>query len=107
MCVCVCVCVAGNTNPYLVSYIRNASSPADLQYIDGVWIQACMLMGQGVSMFLGGVLEVKLGPRLATLIGAWFLRSVRVNVALTSPRSSGPGSSGQCGSMWHLARHPS
>ena len=66
--------VAGNTNPYLVSYIRNSSSPSDLQYIDGVWVQACMLMGQGVSMFLGGVMEVKLGPRIATLIGAWFLR---------------------------------
>ena len=68
--------VTGNTNPYLVSYIRNSSSPSDLQYIDGVWVQACMLMGQGVSMFLGGVMEVKLGPRIATLIGAWFLRSV-------------------------------
>ncbi|XP_076456383.1 apicoplast pyruvate carrier 1-like [Babylonia areolata] len=63
----------GNTNPYLVSYIRNSSSPSDLQYIDGIWVQACMLMGQGVSMFLGGVLEVRLGPRFATLIGAWFL----------------------------------
>ncbi|KAK7091678.1 oxalate:formate antiporter-like [Littorina saxatilis] len=63
----------GNTNPYLVSYIRNSSSPEDLKYIDGIWIQACMLMGQGVSMFLGGIMEVKLGPRIATLIGAWFL----------------------------------
>ena len=70
--------IPGNTNPYFVSYIRNCSSPTDLQYIDGVWVQACMLMGQGVSMFLGGVMEVKLGPRIATLIGAWFLRSLLV-----------------------------
>ncbi|KAK7485651.1 hypothetical protein BaRGS_00023100, partial [Batillaria attramentaria] len=63
----------GNTNPYLVSYIRKHSSPIDLEYIDGIWIQACMLMGQGVTMFVGGILEHKLGPRIACLIGAWAL----------------------------------
>ncbi|KAK7467820.1 hypothetical protein BaRGS_00036964, partial [Batillaria attramentaria] len=51
----------------------NRSSPSDLKYIDGIWIQACMLMGQGVTMFLGGIMEQTLGVRLATLIGSWFL----------------------------------
>lgn len=65
---------AGNTNPYLVSYIRRHSSPDDIHYVDGIWIQACMLMGQGVSMFAGGIIEHRLGPRIASLVGCWCLR---------------------------------
>ncbi|XP_076438092.1 apicoplast pyruvate carrier 1-like [Babylonia areolata] len=63
----------GNMNPYVVSYIRNSSSPSDLRNIDGIWVQAAMQIGMAVSMFMGGILEVRLGPRFATLIGCWFL----------------------------------
>ncbi|KAK7091591.1 uncharacterized MFS-type transporter YhjX-like [Littorina saxatilis] len=63
----------GNTNPYFVSYIRKHSSPSDLKYIDGIWVQACMLMGQGVTMFLGGLLEHKFGLRVSCLIGSWLM----------------------------------
>ena len=59
-----------------MSYIRKHSSPSDLHYIEGIWVQACMLMGQGVTMFLGGILEQKLGLRIACLIGSWTLRFV-------------------------------
>ena len=59
-----------------MSYIRKHSSPSDLHYIEGIWVQACMLMGQGVTMFLGGIMEQKLGLRIACLIGSWTLRFV-------------------------------
>ncbi|KAK7485650.1 hypothetical protein BaRGS_00023099, partial [Batillaria attramentaria] len=62
-----------NTNPYFVSYIRKHSSPADLRYVDGIWIQACMQIGRGLTMFVGGMIEQKLGPKLACLTGSWIL----------------------------------
>lgn len=63
----------GNLSPYLTSYIRKHSSP-DLQYTDSVWIFAVTGMGQGTSMYFGGVLERRFGPRITVIIGAWFMR---------------------------------
>ena len=83
-CNTVFVAVAGNTNPYFVSYIRKHSSPSDLRYINGIWVQACMLMGQGVTMFLGGILEQKVGLRIACLIGSWMLRFVLIGPWMVS-----------------------
>ncbi|XP_025078696.1 LOW QUALITY PROTEIN: uncharacterized protein LOC112554856 [Pomacea canaliculata] len=62
----------GNLSPYLTSYIRKHSSP-DLQYTDSVWIFAVTGMGQGTSMYFGGVLERRFGPRITVIIGAWFM----------------------------------
>ncbi|XP_048247846.1 L-lactate transporter-like [Haliotis rufescens] len=63
----------GNFSPYIISYIRRRSSPSDLRYVDGIWVQACMMIGQGITMFGGGLLERKLGPRITTLIGSWIM----------------------------------
>ncbi|XP_076467195.1 apicoplast pyruvate carrier 1-like [Babylonia areolata] len=63
----------GNTNPYFISYIRKHSGPSDLHYVDGIWVQACMLMGQGVTMFFGGLLEQRLGIRVTCLLGCWLM----------------------------------
>ncbi|XP_071085863.1 apicoplast pyruvate carrier 1-like isoform X2 [Haliotis cracherodii] len=60
----------GNLNPYLTSYIRKYSSPSDLQYAESVWIFSMSAMGQGLSMFLGGVINRFIGPRLTTLLGS-------------------------------------
>ena len=60
----------GNLAPYLVSYVRERSHPADLHSGTGAWIYALALGGQGVSMCLGGLMEKRLGPRLSTLIGS-------------------------------------
>ncbi|KAK7090715.1 L-lactate transporter-like isoform X2 [Littorina saxatilis] len=62
----------GNLTPYLTSYIRKRSSPSDLTYGQSVWINAVAAMGQGASMFFGGLMEKRLGPRLTVLLGAWF-----------------------------------
>lgn len=59
----------GNYAPYIVSYIRNMSHPSDLDYGQSVWIHASSLFAQGISMFLGGCVELRFGPRVSTLIG--------------------------------------
>ncbi|XP_041369549.1 uncharacterized protein LOC121383508 [Gigantopelta aegis] len=63
----------GNMTPYVTSYIREYSSPADLTYATSIWIFAMSGMGQGLSMFLGGLLCQKIGPRLTTLLGSLFM----------------------------------
>ncbi|XP_046547474.1 oxalate:formate antiporter-like isoform X2 [Haliotis rubra] len=63
----------GNLNPYLTSYIRKYSSPGNLQYGESVWIFSMSGMGQGLSMFLGGVINRYIGPRLTTLLGSMLM----------------------------------
>lgn len=70
----------GNLGPYIVSYVRNQSHPADLHSVTTSWIYACALIGQGGAMFFGGWLASKIGPRLSTLIGSW---TMSVGVALS------------------------
>ena len=59
----------GNVAPYIVSYVRERSSPADLHSGTVSWIYAFALGGLGCSMFFGGLMERRLGPRISTLIG--------------------------------------
>ncbi len=63
----------GNMAPYIVSYIRNQSHPSDLSDTTSSWIFACALIGQGCSMFVGGWLVSKIGPRFTTLLGGWIM----------------------------------
>lgn len=63
----------GNIAPYIVSYIRNESHPANLQQGTTTWIFAFALIGQGGSMFLGGWMVRRIGPRWTTLIGGWVM----------------------------------
>lgn len=63
----------GNIAPYVVSYIRNESHPANLRQGTTTWIFAFALMGQGSAMFLGGWMVRKIGPRWTTLIGGWIM----------------------------------
>eukprot|EP00731_Ephydatia_muelleri_P022627 Em0015g210a len=60
----------GNLSPYITSYIRNQSSPHDLQIGTTSLVYASAVVFQGVSMFLGGWLDHKIGPRLATMAGS-------------------------------------
>ena len=62
----------GNILPYLVSYIRQRSHPADVSEGAGTWIVALSGVGQG-TMFFGGWLESKIGPRFTTLVGSCLL----------------------------------
>ena len=59
----------GNLSPYLTSYIRNQSHPSDLSMGTTSWVYASTVVTQGFSMFLGGWLDRKIGPRLTTLAG--------------------------------------
>ena len=63
----------GNISPYIVSYIRNESHPRDLTSGTSAWIYACALVGQASSMFIGGWLNDKIGPRWTTLLGSWIM----------------------------------
>ena len=60
----------GNYIPYIVSYIRARSHPSDLTYLTSEWLYTSTLAAQGCSMFLGGWLERKIGPRFSTLTGS-------------------------------------
>lgn len=55
--------------PYVTSYIRLNSQPPTLTYQESSFIFALMFFGEGASMFLGGYIETRLGPRITTLIG--------------------------------------
>lgn len=46
------------------------------------WIYALMLAGQGSSMWIGGIIEKKLGARLTTLVGCMIMRSVDPTISL-------------------------
>ena len=60
-----------NIAPYMASYIRNQSHPADLHQTATSWIYACIIAGMGCTAWFGGWLSNKLGPRLTTLLGGW------------------------------------
>ncbi|KAL5477222.1 hypothetical protein EMCRGX_G023987 [Ephydatia muelleri] len=62
--------MATSPPPYITSYIRNQSSPHDLQIGTTSLVYASAVVFQGVSMFLGGWLDHKIGPRLATMAGS-------------------------------------
>ena len=67
------VYTVGNLLPYVVSYTRDRSHPRELTSATGTWITALNVAGQGSTMFLGGWLERRIGPRLSTLIGGWLM----------------------------------
>ena len=59
----------GNMIPYIVSYIRELSSPNDLRLNTVTYIYAAQAVGVGVAMLLGGLLDKYIGPRLVILLG--------------------------------------
>ncbi|XP_069119495.1 oxalate:formate antiporter-like isoform X2 [Argopecten irradians] len=61
----------GNMTPYMTSYMRQKNVSADLTYADSLWILAASAIGQGTSVFIGGLIQRKLGTRITTLIGGW------------------------------------
>ncbi|KAK3095100.1 hypothetical protein FSP39_010342 [Pinctada imbricata] len=60
--------------PYITSYIRQHKVKSTLNYAESTWISSIAAMGQGMSMFLGGLLNRRIGPRWSTLIGGWLAR---------------------------------
>ncbi|XP_071085864.1 apicoplast pyruvate carrier 1-like [Haliotis cracherodii] len=65
----------GNLTPYVTSYLRNSTSEHDMDYSDSVWIFATAAVGQGLSMFLGGIISRRLGLRITVLLGAGLMSS--------------------------------
>ena len=70
----------GNMVPYMVSYVRNQSAPANLMSSDTVYLYALQYAGIASSVMLGGTLQQYLGPRIVSLCGGWFMS---LGVALT------------------------
>lgn len=62
----------GNLNPYLTSYLRHHGYP-DMEYSKSFWIIALSSALQGLGMSFGGVLQQKVGTRLAALFGCWIM----------------------------------
>ncbi|XP_035680847.1 oxalate:formate antiporter-like isoform X1 [Branchiostoma floridae] len=71
---------SANMNPYLTSYIRERSSPSDLTYKVSVWLFSLQIAGLGLSMFVGGYISRRIGPRWTPLLGGWLMSA---GVALT------------------------
>jgi MFS family permease len=63
----------GNVVPYITSYIRNESHPADLTQGTATWIYAFIFLGHGSTMVLGGCVVRWIGPRWTSLIGGWIM----------------------------------
>lgn len=61
--------VFSNMVPYVISYIRVYSSPSTVQVADAPIITAAHILGHAVTVSLGGLLERKIGPRMATVLG--------------------------------------
>lgn len=59
----------GNMIPYIVSYIRNQSQPDWIRTSEAPVVTAMFSVGHGGMMVIGGLLEKRIGPRLATLLG--------------------------------------
>ncbi|XP_067949239.1 uncharacterized protein [Watersipora subatra] len=59
-----------NFSPYVISYIRLYSSPNDLDYSCVLWITGLISAGFGITMYISGVLENKIGTRAVTAIGS-------------------------------------
>ena len=64
----------GNMSPYVTSYIRAYTTSSNLRYDVSTWIFALAAGGQGAAMFLGGIINAKIGPRWTTLLGSWIMR---------------------------------
>ena len=58
----------GNLLPYIVSYIRERSSPSDINLTYATYVFAAQLTGLGCTMILGGVLDRFAGPRIVVLL---------------------------------------
>ncbi|XP_013778885.1 uncharacterized protein LOC106463408 [Limulus polyphemus] len=58
----------GNMNTYMMSYIKSRVDES-VSYSQSVWINSVMLLGQGLMMPLGGVLEHRYGARITCFIG--------------------------------------
>eukprot|EP00118_Oscarella_pearsei_P015801 m.145451 g.145451 ORF g.145451 m.145451 type:complete len:67 (+) comp38421_c1_seq2:173-373(+) len=63
-------------SPYIVSYIRMYGHPSSTNPETLMWIFALMAVGTGTTMYFGGLIEKKIGPRLTTFLGGLFLRHV-------------------------------
>ena len=66
----------GNFAPYLVSYMRNRTDEADLRNVDGLWITMFGGLGNSFGMTIGGLLDKRFGPRVATAVGSVLFRCV-------------------------------
>eukprot|EP00731_Ephydatia_muelleri_P022641 Em0015g224a len=60
----------GNISTYVISYVHNYSHPRNLDGGTTAWLYGASVMGQGASMFAGGLLELKIGPRYTALLGS-------------------------------------
>lgn len=60
----------GNLAPYIASYIRNASHPHTITTGTTSLLYSVAVVGQGLSMVLGGWLDRRIGPRLTTIAGS-------------------------------------
>jgi hypothetical protein len=61
-------------SPYITSYLRREESEKSLRYSDTMWIFAVEVMGHGLLMTFGGMMQLKIGPRWTSLIGGTVLR---------------------------------
>lgn len=59
----------GNFSTYIASFLRCRTDYTDVRFNNTQWILTLMVCGQGTTMFIGGLLEKKIGTRFTILIG--------------------------------------
>ncbi|CEM38029.1 unnamed protein product [Vitrella brassicaformis CCMP3155] len=67
-----CMHCFGNITPYITSYMRTIGGE-EVRYKDSHWIYSTAGISQGVFGFLGGILEQKVGPRIAAVVAGWIM----------------------------------
>ncbi|UYV64191.1 hypothetical protein LAZ67_2007009 [Cordylochernes scorpioides] len=58
----------GNLNTYMTSYLRARVDPT-MTYSKTMWVNACVMIGQGIFMMIGGWVNCILGDRFTAMIG--------------------------------------
>ncbi|CAB3992907.1 oxalate:formate antiporter-like isoform X1, partial [Paramuricea clavata] len=59
----------GNVSPYLTSYLRYRTTASTLQHSDSMWVLSCHQIALHVILLGSGVIELKLGVRMTSLLG--------------------------------------
>ncbi|CAB3999900.1 oxalate:formate antiporter-like isoform X1 [Paramuricea clavata] len=59
----------GNVSPYFTSYLRYRTSETTLQHSDSMWVISCHEIAVHLTLVCSGVIELKLGARMTSLLG--------------------------------------
>ena len=63
----------GNLMPYIISYVRIRSHPINTRINDSVYLFSAQLFLLSFGVLIGGMIEIRLGPRMTCVFGGSFV----------------------------------